>query len=183
MNSKKMEFHEETTIPKARVAVLIGAKGATRKAIERKSHTKIKISADGVVTINGNNALELMTVKNIIEAVGRGFNPELALELLKEENAYELINIEDYIGKNKALERIRGVMIGKEGKTRKLIEKLTGVHLSIYGKTVAIIGSAEKVTIAHQAIEMFLTGAKHSTVYRFLERKTKKTIKPEEATK
>jgi ribosomal RNA assembly protein len=182
MNSK-MEFHEETTIPKARVAVLIGVKGATRKAIERKSHTKIKISADGAVTINGNNALELMTVKNIIEAVGRGFNPELALELLKEENAYELLNIEDYIGKNKALERIRGVMIGKEGKTRKLIEKLTGVHLSIYGKTVAIIGSAEKVAIAHKAIEMFLTGAKHSTVYRFLEHKTKKTIKPEEAAK
>ena len=82
-----MEFHEETTVPKARVAILIGTKGATRKAIERKSHTKIKISADGAVTIGSNNALELMTVKNIIEAVGRGFNPDLALELLKEENS------------------------------------------------------------------------------------------------
>jgi len=179
MNSK-MEFHEETTIPKARVAILIGTKGATRKAIERKSHTKIKISADGVVTIDGDNALELMVVKNIIEAVGRGFNPALALELLKEENAYELLNIEDYIGKNKALDRIRGVIIGKEGKARKVIEKLTGVHLSIYGKTVAIIGKAESVAIAHHAIEMFLTGAKHSTVYRFLETKTKSKLTEEE---
>ena len=95
---------------------------------------------------------------------------------MKDENSYELINIEHYIGKNKALERIRGVIIGKEGKTRKVIEKLTGVHLSIYGKTIAIIGSAESVAIAHEAIEMFLTGAKHSTVYRFLEKKTKSKL-------
>ncbi len=174
--SSKMEFREETVIPKARVAVLIGVKGATRKAIEKKSRTKVRISADGVVSIEGDNALEVMIVKNIVEAVGRGFNPELALELLKDENSFELINIEDYIGKNKALDRVRGVIIGKEGKTRRVIEKLTRVHLSVYGKTVAIIGPAEKVTLAHQAIEMFLTGAKHSTVYRFLERKTKSKL-------
>lgn len=171
--SFNMEFKEETAIPKARVAVLIGTKGAVRKAIEKKSHTKVRISTDGTVTIEGNNALEVMVVKNIVESVGRGFNPELALDLLKEENSFELINIEDYIGKNKKLERIRGVIIGKEGKTRKVIEKLTKTHLSIYGKTIAIIGNAESVAIAHQAIEMFLTGAKHSTVYRFLEKKTK----------
>ncbi len=175
-----MEFHEETTIPKARVAVLIGVKGVTKRIIERRSHTKIKISTNGVVMMEGNNALELMTVKNIVEAVGRGFNPSLALEILKDENAYELINIEDYIGKNKALNRVRGVIIGKEGKARKVIEKLTGVHLSIYGKTVAIIGKAEAVAIAHLAVEMFLTGAKHSTVYRFLEKKTKTKLTEEE---
>lgn len=174
--SFKMEFQEETAIPKARVAVLIGKKGTIRKAIEKKSHTKIRISADGIVSIYGSDALAVMIVKNIVEAVGRGFNPELALELLKDENSFELINIEDYIGKNKALDRIRGVIIGKEGKTRRVIEKLTGVHLSVYGKTVAIIGKAEFVTIAHQAIEMFLTGAKHSTVYGFLERKTKSKL-------
>jgi len=174
--SFKMEFQEETAIPKARVAVLIGKKGTTRKTIEKKSHTKVRISADGIVSIYGSDALEVMIVKNIAEAVGRGFNPELALELLKDENSFELINIEDYIGKNKALDRIRGVIIGKEGKTRRVIEKLTGVHLSVYGKTVSIIGKAESVTIAHQAIEMFLTGAKHSTVYRFLEKKTKSKL-------
>jgi ribosomal RNA assembly protein len=171
-----MEFREETTIPKARVAVLIGVKGATRKAIEKKSRTKVRISTDGAVSIEGSNALEVMIVKNIVEAVGRGFNPELALELLKEENAYELINIEDYLGKNKVLDRIRGVIIGKEGKTRRVIEKLTGVHLSVYGKTIAILGKAESLAIAHQAIEMFLTGARHSTVYRFLEQKTKSKL-------
>jgi ribosomal RNA assembly protein len=171
-----MEFRDETAIPKARVAILIGVKGSVRKSIERKSHTKLKISADGAVSIDGNNALEVMVAKNVVEAIGRGFNPDLAVELLKEENSYELINIEDYIGKNKALDRIRGVIIGKEGKTRKIIERTTGVHLSVYGKTIAIIGEAAAVAIAHQAIEMFLTGAKHSTVYRFLEKKTKSKL-------
>jgi ribosomal RNA assembly protein len=164
------EFTEETMIPKARIAVLIGTKGKTKKIIEKSSHTKLNISSDGTVIIKGNNALNVMVTKNIVEAIGRGFNPELALELLKEENAYDVLHIEDYLGKNKSLDRIRGVIIGREGKTRKLIEKLTKTHLSIYGKTIAIIGPAEKVAIVHRAIEMFLTGAKHSAVYRFLEK-------------
>ncbi|MEM2874076.1 MAG: KH domain-containing protein [Candidatus Nanoarchaeia archaeon] len=163
------EFEEEILIPKTRVAVLIGKKGATKKELETKGHIKLKVASDGSVEIKGHDALEVMVAKNIIEAIGRGFNPEIAILLLKEENAYELIHMENYIGRGKDLRRIRGVLIGKKGKTRKFLEETTKTHISIFGKTIAIIGPAEGVSKARRAVEMFLTGAKHATVYKFLK--------------
>lgn len=166
-----MEFEDEILIPKERIAVLIGANGSTKKSIEKQARVQLKITPDGAVTICGDSALAVMVAKNIVEAIGRGFNPEIAKLLLKEDYAFELINIENYIGKNKKLERIRGVLIGKDGKARKIMEEATKTHISIYGKTVAMIGLAEGVVKARQAVEMFLTGAKHSTVYKFLGEK------------
>jgi ribosomal RNA assembly protein len=48
---------------------------------------------------------------------------------------------------------------------------MTGTHVSIYGKTVSIIGDMEHLQIAKEAVEMILDGARHKTVYSFLERK------------
>ena len=50
---------------------------------------------------------------------------------------------------------------------------MTGVDISIYGKTVAIIGDMEQIHIAKEAVEMILNGVRHKTVYAFLERKTR----------
>ncbi len=66
---------------------------------------------------------------------------------------------------------MKGRIIGKEGKMRKFIEDVLNVNISVYGKTVAIIGDAESVAVAREAIEMLVEGAQHSTVQRFLERK------------
>jgi phosphopantetheinyl transferase len=63
------------------------------------------------------------------------------------------------------------IIIGKEGKMRRFIEDTLGVNISVYGKTVAIIGDAESVAVAREAILMLVEGAQHSTVQRFLERK------------
>ena len=41
------------------------------------------------------------------------------------------------------------------------------------GKTVGIIGEAEKVMLARRAIESILAGATHSSVYKWLEKKIK----------
>lgn len=51
---------------------------------------------------------------------------------------------------------------------------MTGTHVSIYGKTVSIIGDMEHLQIAKEAVEMILDGARHKTVYSFLERKNKR---------
>ena len=64
-------------------------------------------------------------------------------------------------------------MIGREGKTRRLIEDLTECYVSIYGKTIAIIGAADSVAIARQAVESLLQGSTHANVYKYLERKRK----------
>ena len=162
-------FEEEILIPKARVAVLIGTKGSVKRAIEKRGNIKLKISQDGTVRIKADGALDLSVASDVVEAVGRGFNPNLAKELFKENFAFDLMRMEDYT-KKKGLKRIRGVIIGTRGKMRRSIEESTGTHISIYGKTICIVGPSDSIVKAHKAIEMLLTGAKHSSVYRFLEK-------------
>ena len=62
-------------------------------------------------------------------------------------------------------------MIGTRGKTRRLIEELTGVDVSVFGHTVSLIGGPFEMAIAREAAVMLLRGSEHKTVYRFLERK------------
>jgi len=171
MAAKKEEYSYEVKIPKDRIAVLIGKKGEIKKQIEKATKTKIDIdSKEGEVTIKGIDAINLYTAKEIIRAIARGFNPEIAQRLLKQDYGLEVIPIE---ARNKAdTERIRGRLIGEEGKARKIIENLTGTKISIYGKTVSILGTFEGMDLARKAIKMLISGSPHSSVFKMLEKRT-----------
>ncbi len=165
----------EITIPKKRVAVLIGKKGKTKTKIQQSTSTKLEIdSKEGLVSIKGQDPIKTYQTRSIIEAIGRGFNPDTALSLLNEENYFEIIQIQDFTGKNKKkLLRLKSRIIGTKGKCRRIIEHLTDTKISIYGKTVSIIGNIENVAIAKQAIEDILAGAPHAPVYKILEQRMK----------
>jgi ribosomal RNA assembly protein len=45
------------------------------------------------------------------------------------------------------------------------------VKISVYGKTVSILGYPEQNRIVQAAIEMLMEGVNHGTVYSFLEKK------------
>ena len=167
------EYLYELRIPKDRVAVLIGKDGKVKKEIEVETKTNIKVdSKEGDVFISGEDALGLYSCREVIRAIGRGFNPDIATLLLKSDYCFELIDLKEYAGKSKdTLLRIKGRIIGSEGKTRKLIEELTESYVCIYGKTVGIIGSPESAALAREAVEKLLRGSPHSGVYKFLERK------------
>jgi len=45
--------------------------------------------------------------------------------------------------------------------------------MSVYNKTVAIIGLPEQVMIAEEAVRMLLQGLPHANVFAFLDRKKK----------
>lgn len=168
------EFSHELKIPQERIAVLIGEKGETKKEIESQTKTKLNVSKEGDVTIIGKDALLLFTAREIVRAIGRGFNPKTALLLLQTDYTLEIIDLKSFAGKNKsALIRLRGRVIGQEGKARREIERLTNTHLSVHGKTVAIIGKTEDVFNACQSVNMLLGGSMHRTAYHFLERKKK----------
>ena len=158
-------------IPKARIAVLIGTKGSTKKELEEYTETEIDVdSKEGVVTVKGEDAVKLYSVREMIMAIARGFSPDIARLLLKQDYVLELISLNDFADKKKQLERVRGRIIGRKGKSRELIEQLTETNVSVYGKTVGIIGLAEHVAMARQAIDMLISGSSHSTVYRKLEK-------------
>jgi len=170
---------EYLKIPRERVGVLIGKNGITKDEIENLTKTDINIDSDtGSIAISPTEETEdplaVWKSRYIVKAIGRGFNPDVSLKLLGDETLLEIINLPDYVGKSKkAIMRQKARIIGKEGRTKDIIIDMTGVDISIYGKTVAIIGDMEQIHIAKEAVEMILNGVRHKTVYAFLERKSR----------
>ncbi len=163
-------------IPKERVAVLIGKKGSVKRDIEEKTGVHLYIdSREGEVSIDESEAEDPMggiKAFNIVRAIGRGFSPERAMRLLDDDVYLEVIDIREFSGKKKnSVRRVRGRLIGTKGKTRRLIEELSGADVSVYGNTVSIIGDFLEMDIARNAITMLLSGSEHSTVYHYLERR------------
>jgi ribosomal RNA assembly protein len=169
----EQEYSYELKIPKDRIAVLIGKNGEIKKTIEEETKTKIKVdSKEGDVVVKGKYALGLLNAREVIKAISRGFNPDYALLLLKSDYLFETIDVTDYAGKSKkTLARLKGRVIGKEGKGRKTIEDLTHCYICVYGKTISIIGEPENATNARRAIDSLVQGSPHANVYRWLEKK------------
>ena len=155
------------------MGVLIGSKGKTKKALQRKTKTRIRIDgAEGEIEAIGKaeNASGFYIALDIIKAIGRGFSPKNAFLLLKEGNTLEILDITDYVkGTPKELLTKRGRIIGKNGKARIEIEEKTGCKISVQGKTIAIIGNWENTPKAKKAIELLLHGARHSKAFKTLD--------------
>jgi len=170
-------------IPADRIGVLIGPSGKTRKRIEATFNVSITVESetgnvDIVLQPDHSDVSQLFTVKNVIQAIGRGFNPQNALKLVDEDNDILVIDLEEYVGSNRnAQNRVKGRIIGKEGKSRELLQELSECLVSVYGGTVALIGPIEMLPVAKEAVEMLLEGKFHKTVWNHLyayRRKMKK---------
>jgi len=163
---------ESLRLPQDRIGVAIGKKGSVKREIERRTGAKLVFdSEEGVVQIfPGEDPLSVLKAREVLRAIGRGFSPERAFSLLEEDRYLDVIDLEDYVGSEKGMVRLRGRVIGEEGRMRRAIEEMSGAKVSVYGKTVALIGTPEELRVARRAVEMLLGGAEHSTVYRFLER-------------
>jgi ribosomal RNA assembly protein len=171
-------------IPRERVGVLIGPEGKTKKHVEEKLKVELQIDSqagDVIVTMaeKADDPSMLFKAKDLITAIGRGFSPEHAFRLVRDEEALlDLIDLRIVFGKSDAdIKRVQGRIIGTNGKTRRIIEELTDTNVSVYGHTVGIIGTVEQVQIAREAIEMLVKGSMHGTVYRFLQRKRRELKK------
>jgi ribosomal RNA assembly protein len=173
-------------IPKDRVGVLVGPRGIVKSTIEEKLFVDLKIdSPSGSVEIgvkpHAPDPSGALQAKDIVLAIGRGFSPERAFRLFDEDNTLDIIDLHDFFGKNEAeIRRIDGRIIGREGKTRRILEELTGTAISVSGHTVSIIGGYEAVTMAKDALEKLIKGRQHGTVYKFLRRR-RQEIKKEKA--
>jgi ribosomal RNA assembly protein len=163
------------TIPQIRIGALIGPAGRVKKRLEEMAGVDVDIdSASGEVIIssqpNISDPFLVIKARDFVHAVGRGFNPQVAFALLDEEMYLEIVNLKLIVGTNpNKLKRFRGRLIGREGRTRKIIEETTGTRLAVFGNTVGIIGPYERIRVARDAVYMLLEGSKHGTVYAFLE--------------
>ncbi len=150
-----MSFEKLIRIPNDRIGSLIGKAGNVKSSIEKSCYVSIDVDGDtGEVFIKSTGDVEKMQPFKAIEivtAIGRGFSPENAMTLLDGENTLHVIDLREFVGKSNAnVERIKGRIIGEGGRARKNMENLTNTHISVYGRTVSIIG--DSVTLKGWAI-------------------------------
>lgn len=169
-----MERRNFVRIPQDRVGVLIGPEGKVKAKIEKTFGVLLNIDSGSgdieiIISKDQPDVSVILTVADIVKAIGRGFSPNRAILLANEDYGLDIIDLEDYIGEGaNAQERIKGRIIGKAGKSRQLIEELTETQISVYGGTVAIIGKVEALPTAREAVLMLIRGSFHKTVYNYL---------------
>ncbi|MFC4989541.1 KH domain-containing protein [Saliphagus infecundisoli] len=163
---------QHVKIPQDRIGVLIGEGGETMREIEAEAEVRLDIDSE-----NGSVAIETvgdpvtgLNGPDIVRAIGRGFPPEDALSLLDDEMvSFDLVDIDAAARNTNDMKRKKGRLIGENGRTRELMEELSGASVVIYGSTLGIIGTPPQVDAVRTAAEMLLDGAPHGTVYSFLE--------------
>jgi len=165
-------------IPKERVGVLVGPEGRVKAYVEEKLGVELQIDSEaGDVTIllkeNAGDPSCVFRSKDVVTAIGRGFAPERAFRLIRDEEAvFDMIDLRMIFGRSESdIKRIKGRIIGMEGKTRRIIEELTSADVVVYGHTVGMIGTFEQANVARSAVQMLIEGSQHHTVYRFLANK------------
>ncbi|OGS51066.1 MAG: RNA-processing protein [Euryarchaeota archaeon RBG_16_68_12] len=162
-------------IPTERVGVLIGPGGETKARLQELTGIVLQIDSEtGEVTIDESRAgdpAQALKVRDVVSAVGRGFSEERAFRLLQEDVYFEVLDIKDFAHSRNRIGQIKARLIGTRGKTRRIVEELAEVEMSVYGHTVALIGEVFHLAIGREAVEMLLRGSEHHTVYSFLERK------------
>src|SRR5208283_574782 len=115
-------------IPKERVAILIGEEGKVKQHIEEKLQVKLDIDNEGSITIILNEGVSdpslLLKAKDVVTAIGRGFSPDITNRLIRnEDEIFDMVDLRLVFGRSESdMKRIKGRIIGSEGKTRRLIE-------------------------------------------------------------
>jgi ribosomal RNA assembly protein len=171
-------------IPKDRIGALVGPDGHVKAAIEKKLSVSLEIDSEsGNVQImlapTADDPTVLFRSREVVTAIGRGFSPDHAFRLLNDdETVLEVIDLRETVGRSQSdLKRLKGRVIGKEGKTRRIIEELSEANISVYGHTISIIGQSDQAAIAREAVRMLIRGSLHGTVYRFLHKKRREIKK------
>jgi len=172
----------DVKIPEERVGVLVGPGGSMKHYIEEKTKTTIEIDSEtGSISVSSaEDPLQALRVMDLVKAIGRGFSPERALIILDDDLVMlDVLDLSKITNTKSDMERIKGRIIGKDGRSREIMERLSGSKVSVFGKTVALLGYPEQIRVARTAIEMLLDGAPHGNVYSFLEKKHQELAKDE----
>jgi ribosomal RNA assembly protein len=172
-------------IPGDRIGALVGPEGSVKANIEKKLSVGLKVdSQSGDVQITLQPTAEkdptvLFRARELVTAIGRGFSPNHAFRLLDDdETVLEVIDLRETVGRSQSdLKRLKGRVIGKEGKTRRIIEELSEANIAVYGHTISIIGQPDQAAIAREAVRILIRGSLHGTVYRFLHKKRRELKK------
>lgn len=139
-----------------------------KKKLEKILNVKIT-NVGKEVSVDGPGEDEYFALK-VIDALNLGFSFSDAISIKQHELEFDVINIKDYARRGN-LEKIRGRVIGKNGKALGAISELTKCSLEIKGNEIGIIGDPERIKFAIDAVIQIVQGSKHANVYKGLEKR------------
>jgi ribosomal RNA assembly protein len=177
-----VSFQQIVKIPRDRIGVIIGKNGKVKGQIEDKCNVLIEIDSktgDAIISSQSepmSTRMEPFKAVEVITAISKGFSPSRAYRLIEgDEDTFQLVDLRDYAGKSSnSMERIKGRIIGEEGKSRRTIEDLSGAYVSVYGHSVGLIGKSDQIKIASDAVTMLSKGKSHKSVYTMLQEARRK---------
>ncbi|MDP8012717.1 MAG: KH domain-containing protein [Nanoarchaeota archaeon] len=121
-----------------------------------------------VVSFSSDRAVDMLSIRDMLLAFGRGFVYDTARMLLDDQYELRIIKLSDYSKSENRQFQIKARIIGRRGSIKRQIGKLTSCFIVVYGKTVSVIGPYEGVEIAVEAIDLLSKGAKYTTVFKFI---------------
>lgn len=139
-----------------------------RKEIVQSLNVKNLTIKNNILTFNIDPEKDILATQ-VFEAINLGFKVRDALVIAEEGNSFKKINIKD-ITKRNDLARVRGRVIGKQGKALETLESLTNCLISVHDSAIGIIGRTEDIMMADEAIRKLIRGSDHSKVYSSVER-------------
>ena len=145
----------------------IGELKKEKKFIEKKLNIKIKINEKNVIF--SGEPLNEYDASLVLDAINFGFPARTAILLKDEEMMFKKISIKEF-SRKKRLEIVRGRLIGTKGKTKRVLEEISGCKVIIKDNMVGIIGAAESIEYIVTAITNLIRGTKQSNVYKYLEK-------------
>lgn len=139
--------------------------------LENNMGVTINIDSDAkTVKVTSENSVKKHDATRVLRAIACGFDASDALKLYRSDIMYlETVDIKNYTRNKDEQYRQKGRIIGKDGRTKELIEELSGANVNIYKNEIGILGDLKDVKAARRAVLMFLDGSPHSSVYNYLE--------------
>ena len=138
--------------------------------LERKLNVKIKI-LENKVTVIGDTLEEYDAIK-VFDAIQFGFSIKKSLLLKQEDFIFRKIHVRDHTKRN--LRDIQSRLIGKNGKTKRIISEISGCEILIKEGEVGIVGYFEDVENTSTALISLIKGSKQSNMYKYLEKMNKR---------
>ena len=140
-----------------------------KKLLEKKLNLSIDI-IDRNVNFEG-PSLDEYEASIVFDAMNFGFSLRKALLLKGDDVTFRVIHIKEHTKRN--LKEIMSRLIGTNGKTRKVMENISGCKILIKEGNVGVLGYVEDVENLSTAIIHLIRGSKQSNMYQYLERRNR----------